>query len=106
MSGVVATVNNYVKGSMARLSVDPDNPFKLLDTVTDPTVVQFKISNPVGVETIYTYNQDPELKRSATGVYYVDYVLDVSGEWTYRFEGSGNFIAVAEGMVFVEPSSF
>ena len=56
---------------------------------TDPTAVVFKIQDPSGNETTYTYGVDAALVKDSTGVYYVFYVMDEGGEWTVRFNGTG-----------------
>jgi len=72
---------------------------------TDPTTVLFKITTPDGVTTTYTYGVDAELVKSATGIYYVDYVTAQSGEHKYRFAGTG-VPAATENIFNVKQSYF
>jgi len=98
--------NYFTKGSKVRISVDPTKPFKVGSTVTDPTGIVVKYRDPAGVITIKTYGVDSEVNRQALGIYYMDVVVNVAGEWTFRFEGSGACVAVMEDSFYVEPSRF
>ena len=98
--------NYYTKGSKVRVSVDPDNPFKVGTVITDPTGVIVRYRDPTGVIVVKTYGTDVEVVKVSTGIYYLDVVANVSGEWTYRWEGSGACVAVTEDSFYVEPSRF
>ena len=72
----------------------------------DPTVVIFKVLAPDGTITTLTYGVDADLKRSSTGVYYVDLDADLSGDWYYRFESTGSGKAGGEASFQVLGSEF
>lgn len=75
-------------------------------TATDPTAVLFKVKNPAGTITTYTYGTDAELVKSATGVYYVDLDLATSGTWYTRFYSTGTGQAAVESTINVRESEF
>jgi len=70
----------------------------------DPTVVKFSFLAPTALApTVYTYPTDVALKKSATGVYYVDVNVTEAGRWHYRCYATGagqsageNWFAVQE----------
>lgn len=60
----------------------------------DPDVLSFTFRRPGEVdETKWTYPSDPEIVKLATGIFYVEIVLnkasDESGDWICRWYGSG-----------------
>lgn len=69
----------------------------------DPDYVYFKYKRP-GMDTItYIYGTDAELKKSATGKYYVD--LDTTGHagtWFYKFYSLGQYQAAQQGSFDVD----
>ena len=81
---------------MRRLTVTFTN---LAGVVADPTGVSFYIRNPDGTATSYVYGTDAELVKSATGIYYVDFAVTLSGRHVYRFVGTGA-VATAENGEF------
>lgn len=89
--------NTYDVGTQVRLSVaftDVDgNP-------ADPTTVVCRVRNCGGSISTPTVLQD------GTGLYHVDVLLSSTGNWFYRFEGSGALIAVADAQINVTPSPF
>lgn len=78
--------------------------FKLNNILADPTSIIFKYKNPNGTVTILTYGVDSALVRESTGIYYVDIDVDLSGQWFYRFEGSGTVKAASESKFTVRIS--
>jgi hypothetical protein len=78
----------------------------LTGALADPTGLVCKIVDPSSNQEKLTYGVDADLKKEATGIYYVDRTIDESGLWRYRFEASGavqtheeNFIEVREQKV-------
>ena len=62
-------------------------------TLTTPTTTTLKIKDPSGnVETV----ANGSLSTGTTGVKYYDYTVDEAGQWWFRFEASGNIVAVEE----------
>jgi hypothetical protein len=96
-------MNRYTKGAKVRLSAAFTDSN---DTAVDPTAVVFKAKNPAGTVTTYTYGADAELVKDSTGNYHVDLDLDTSGQWIYRFAGTGTAKAADEEALEVRPSAF
>lgn len=59
-------------------------------TAVDPTAVYFQSLNPRGAETELQYGVDAALKKSTTGVYYVDLNVNMGGTWKVRMYSTGN----------------
>jgi hypothetical protein len=75
-------------------------------TAQDPTAVYFKVTDPSGNTTTYTYGVDAQLVQSATGIYYVAVDADEAGIWWYRYYSTGTGQAAGEAFFRVEPSKF
>jgi hypothetical protein len=72
-------------------------------TVGDPTTVVLKIRSPLGLQNTYTPTHD------GVGAYSYDYetdLLDASGRYTYRFEGTGAITSAEEKAFYLNPSDF
>jgi hypothetical protein len=65
------------------------NTFTVDDVATDPTTITLVITDPEGTETTYTF-ADAEITRTSAGVYTKDIVCDKAGEWTFRWQGTGD----------------
>lgn len=72
----------------------------------DPSAVFVKVRNPAGSITSYQYGADPEVQKSATGIYYVNVDLDAPGWWAWRWYSTGNYQAALEGRIRVKQSEF
>lgn len=99
----MATINRYDIGDLVRVTgtlTDADG------TATDPNTVAFKIKTPAGATTTYTYGVDAEVKKSATGIYYMDVSTTAEGNWYYRIYSTGTGQAAAEGTFIVKTSDF
>ena len=71
----------------------------------DPTTVTYKVLEPDGVLTTYTYGVGAFITKSSTGVYYVQVNADKHGHWTSRWAGTATGYADAdEAVVNVVPS--
>jgi hypothetical protein len=77
---------NYDKGDLVRCSAAFTNS---AGTAIDPTAVLFKVKDPSGNITSYTYVTDAELVKDSTGNYHVDVDADEVGKWYYRFYSTG-----------------
>lgn len=63
----------------------------------DPTTIVLRVKNPVSqIVTSYSYSGG-EITKSATGVYWRDFVPTEAGRHHYRYEGTGNMNAAMEG---------
>ncbi|MEK6860967.1 MAG: hypothetical protein AABY07_03255 [Nanoarchaeota archaeon] len=78
-------VKRFTEGDTIRLSGN----FKVGTTNTDPTGVKFQIKNPSGTITTYIFGTDSQLVKDSVGNYHVDFLVNVSGDWNYSFEGTG-----------------
>lgn len=93
----------YTVGDKVRVTAT----FTGLDgTATSPTTVTFKVRDPELSISTYVYGTATEVVLSTTGIFYVDVSLTTSGEWRYRWAGSGTVQAADEGPIFVDESSF
>ena len=92
----------YGKGDLVRVTgTFSDNN----GTAVDPTVVLFKFKAPSSATVTYTYGEDGELIKSATGVYYVDVSATESGKWWHEFSSTGVGQAVNESYFEVRQSN-
>jgi hypothetical protein len=55
----------------------------LSDQVVDPTALTFTITPPTGSPTTYTYGVDSQLVRTSVGQFYVEWLFNQSGKWTW-----------------------
>ena len=62
----------------------------------DPTTITFRMLEPDDTQTSYVYGTDPEVVKSATGIYYVDWDVAQAGRHSYRFIGTGTVAQAAE----------
>lgn len=96
-------MNTYDVGDQVRCSVTFTNSSG--DPV-DPTTVLFKYKINRGSTVTLTYGIDAAVVKTDTGDYYVDVTITQEGTWSYRFEGSGNVTAAAEGSFLARDSAF
>jgi hypothetical protein len=72
-------------------------------TLTDPTTITLIVRDPDDELTTYIYPDD--LSRVSQGTYRLTaLLLDKSGTWFYRWEGTGAVEAIDEGAIFVQRS--
>lgn len=88
----------YDKGDFIRLQATWKNSAA---TNVDPTTVVLKVQAPSGTITEFTYASGA-VTKSATGVFYYDYLPTTFGSYVYRWEGTGNAIASGQGSFYVE----
>lgn len=72
----------------------------------DPTAVVFRMVNPAGTVTSYTFGVDGQLVKDSVGNYHVDVDASVEGVWHYRWESTGTGQAAEEGQFTVDDSRF
>ncbi len=71
----------------------------------DPTDVKLYLGNPEGVVQILNYPAD-NIVRQSVGVYTYEFSPTLSGEWAYKWQGTGAIIATSPDQVFhVKPSN-
>ncbi|MDL1909699.1 hypothetical protein FBQ81_03245 [Chloroflexi bacterium CFX6] len=95
------TISLYKRGQKVRCSVE----FRVDGILTDPTTVSAKVKSPSGTVTTYVYLTDAALVRDSAGAFHLDVVALLSGQWHFRFEGTGTCTAVEES-VFNVRSAF
>lgn len=76
------------------------------DVDRDPTVVTFKLKNPSEELTTYVYGTDPEVVKDSVGNYHFDLIVEDSGRYHYRWEGTGALISAEESIIHVRRSCF
>lgn len=75
---------------------------KASNALVDPTAVTCEVKNPLGTETTYTYGVASELTKSSTGVYIMAIdTTSYSGEWRFRWKGTGTNQAAEDGNFYV-----
>ncbi len=79
--------------------------FYVASALTDPTTITFKIENPAGTITTYTY-AGATITKNATGDYYIDVNLATEGTYHWRWVGTGAVAAADEGELTVIRSVF
>ena len=70
-------------------------------TAADPSAITFKLVEPDGTETNYTYVTDAELVKDSTGVYHVDITFAQAGRHVIRFEGTGDVVSAEQSEVYI-----
>jgi hypothetical protein len=86
----------YDQGDTARLSV----AFTVGGVATDPTSISATVRKPDATTTAYTSGQ---ITHDGTGLYHLDVTVDQSGEWAYKFTGTGTAADVGPGIFYVKP---
>jgi hypothetical protein len=71
--------------------------------LTDPSTVTFKVRDPSTTLNTYVYSNDVEVFKAATGIYYMDFVVNTVGQHNWRLEGTGS-VQVAEQDFFTARS--
>jgi hypothetical protein len=92
---------NYPAGSVVRMST----AFTVSGANTDPTTVTLYVKLPNAGTQIFAYGSSSMVK-DATGLYHYDYATTNSGDFFYRWVGTGTVIAAAEGSFTAGPSAF
>lgn len=95
--------NVYDKGDLVRCSGEFKDGS---GTYADPNPLLFKMKDPSGVTTTYTYGTDPQLVKDGTGRYHVDVSATKVGTWYYRFEGTGTGQCAGENHFVVRATAF
>ena len=76
------------------------------DAKVDPSVVAFKVKNPNGTQTTYTYGTDSEAAKTSTGIYTLTVNITMAGVWAWRSYSTGSYQGAAQGSFEVEASEF
>lgn len=70
----------------------------------DPTDVYLHLRKPSGEYVVLQEGADPEVERTAEGVYRGEYTLDEPGWWIWAWRGEGNVVLYEEQQLFVYPA--
>lgn len=96
-------------GALVRLTAvftkpddDPDDP----GGAVDPDTVKVRTRDPLNAFAAYLYLTDVAVIRDEKGKYRCDVDVEVPGEWTYRWEGTGVGQSAGEGKFKVADSVF
>lgn len=92
------TPGRHYVGTSVRLEVNFSNED---GTDLDPTTITFNILSPSGEETEYVYGTDSELARVNTGDYYVDFTVDESGRWHFKWTTTGTSTSLVQAGTFL-----
>ena len=71
---------------------------------TDPTTVTVKIRAGYDEPVTYVYGTDAELVKTATGKYYVDYLIGNPGRHFHQWVGTGSVQVMEEKEFYVVDS--
>lgn len=74
--------------------------------LVDPDTITAKIKKPDLTITTLVYGVDAALVKDSVGIYHVLIDLTQSGNWFYRFIGTGTRQVANEGTIFVQSSNF
>jgi len=72
---------------------------------TDPTTVLLRVTDPAGVETVYTYAL-AQVTKTSVGNYSFSLEVIAHGYWNYRWEAEGAVVAADESRFLVKQSIF
>ena len=72
-------------------------------TNADPSAVTCRVKDPRGSTVVYTYALG-QVTRVSVGVYTVQITPQYSGEYWYRFEGTGAIVAAMDQTFTIDPS--
>jgi hypothetical protein len=96
----VASTNAYDVGDLVRIT----GTFRNLEgDLESPSDVVAKVLDPLGVQATFGGG---DVIEEGEGVFYMDLEADLTGLWTYRFEGAGTLISTDEASFYVERSAF
>lgn len=74
----------------------------LLNQPADPTTVALFIEDPSGNVTQVAANL---IVRTGVGAYYSNFLPTAPGEWTYKWQGTGNVVATSPDVEFLVAGS-
>ena len=97
------SVEAYDKGDRVQFTAAFTN---LAGAAADPTTIRFKVKRPDLTETTWVYGTDAQVVRDGVGAYHAEVDFDQSGDWTYRWEGTGAVQSAGERAVIVRASAF
>lgn len=87
----------YLVGTTVRVSC----AFRVDGTLTDPTTVTLKVSDPSGNLDTYTYSGGG-VTKAGTGDYYRNIAADEAGRWVVQWIGTGAAAGLEESFFKVD----
>ena len=91
-------MGSYFVGTAVVLTATFTTPTK---SPVDPTTVRLRVKDPTGVETDYT-----SPTYVSVGIYTQQITPNLTGIWSYRWEGTGAVVASSESKFEVKPTAF
>jgi len=92
--------NTYDCGDVIRLTAAFTD---IANTPADPTVVTLRVKQPDATVAVHSYPGD--ITKDGTGAYHFNLAITESGDWYYRFEGTGAVQAASETLFHVHRSN-
>ena len=90
----------YDRGDVVRLTANFTN---LSNTPSDPSAVILRIKQPDASISVHNFPSG-DIVKDSTGVYHFDLSISDSGDYYYRFEGTGSVQAAGETLFHVRRS--
>lgn len=75
--------------------------FTVTGIATDPTIIELDVRDPGGIITSYDF-AGGTVSKETTGKYFRDVFVARSGQWWFRYFGTGTLIAADEKYLIVE----
>jgi hypothetical protein len=97
----MTVANRYTTGNLVRTWIEFRNE---AGDLQDPTTVTLTLRDPLDEDTIIsgTVADPDQLTRTEEGKWEYRFEPDLEGDYRYRWEGAGQLVAVAEGMLVAE----
>ncbi|MCK4814626.1 hypothetical protein KA005_02555 [bacterium] len=89
--------NTYDLGDSIRLEA----MFRVTGSLVDPVIVELEVRDPSGNIDSFTL-AGAGVTRRMLGTFYRDVFLNESGQWWYRYFGSGTVLAADEKYLIVD----
>ncbi len=96
-------MNRFAYGALVRVTITFESA---TGAAVDPAVVKAQVRDPQLQITTYIYGTDPDLTRTAAGIYVLDVDADQAGVWFVRGVSTGSGQAAEEAGFIVEESQF
>jgi hypothetical protein len=92
--------NTYDCGDVVRLTAAFTD---ISNNPADPSSITLRVKQPDA--TVVVHNYPGDIAKDSTGVYHFDLSISESGDWYYRFEGTGTVQAASETLFHVYRSN-
>lgn len=90
------TIKLLSLGTTARISIQVKDTGQNCALI-DPSTLVINVVDPAGVKTTYTYGSDEAVVRTGVGKFYVEFVVSISGVWSYDFATTGPVVGADNG---------